>query len=166
MWLTQFFFFLILLAVVFGQSEIGCNVDGECVAANPVGFVVTSSSKKCLESCQDVPSCKFYTVYEDDEICILYSDCDQFDQGSCTNCISGEVILTNISTFNLFVLTCYFSRPAALFLLNALSRGQCSSWEDSVVTMRTKGTWTLWKLLTSGKATVANPGHFRTRSLG
>ena len=65
-----------------------CNLNGFC-HGHVLSYNVTSSLTACLESCQALPACAWYSYHTDNYFCLLTSDCVTFDE-SCTNCISGE----------------------------------------------------------------------------
>ena len=44
----------------------------------------------CLEYCQTFPECRYFTQYEDSDLCFALRDCPVFSESSCVNCVSGE----------------------------------------------------------------------------
>ena len=89
--LTRILFVLSTVSYVSGQSSsIGCNSPGQCLSSETVGIALTNSSIDCLETCKTTQDCAYFTVYTTDAICLLLSECAEFDS-SCTDCISGEV---------------------------------------------------------------------------
>lgn len=96
-------FFVLLFLPLFhspppvSAQSIGCSVAGECAHSNVVGIVSTDSNYFCLESCQNTTACNFYTLYSSDEVCVLTSDCGSFETGTCLNCVSGEVMVYELS---------------------------------------------------------------------
>ena len=65
-----------------------CNLLGTC-QGHILSYNVTSSLTACLETCQGLPACAWYSSHTDNSICTLTSDCLNIDE-SCQTCISGE----------------------------------------------------------------------------
>ena len=92
MYSTQLCYLLLVLAVSTASGQnIGCDVAGECVMSNTVGIISTDSYNFCGESCKNTTGCSFFTLYAKDSVCVLSSDCNSFQTGTCLDCTSGEV---------------------------------------------------------------------------
>ena len=81
---------LLFCPLALGQDSIGCFVDGECLNGFTVGISKTNGSLECLEACAGVPSCVYFTHYDDDELCLKFETCPELSRDSCTDCTSGK----------------------------------------------------------------------------
>ena len=68
-----------------------CFVNGEC-RGNMLFFTVAENKEECLRVCKETFGCKWFTFHgfkSPESTCILYYDCQDFDE-SCDTCVSGE----------------------------------------------------------------------------
>ena len=76
-----------------GQSSCSapepvCFVPGECKGS--VDHVEGASSQEtCLEVCQSLDSCRWFTYHAPSSACVLYHNCDEIST-DCNECVSGE----------------------------------------------------------------------------
>ena len=75
----------LLLAFAWAKD---CWVPGRC-KGYLVDLSMTSSKEDCLEHCQDLSSCKWFTYDSSHGSCATFSTCSSWDT-ECENCISGE----------------------------------------------------------------------------
>ena len=92
--------FLSLLSIlqinkVWCQESIGCFVPVQCVGSTSVGITFNNDPRSCLQFCQAIPDCNFFTHYNSSETCLAYSNCPETN-GECTeeDCISGMLMCT------------------------------------------------------------------------
>ncbi len=78
---------------VLSDDSIGCYVPGECKEALYLEFDELDTPDQCHELCIGTTGCQFWTHYDDeiDPVCFAYSNCPEFDDYYCDDCISGEV---------------------------------------------------------------------------
>ena len=72
----------------FCQLSEFCDNPGECVGSSTVGHASdVASVEECRQSCVDHLLCAYFTWYADDNTCLLFADCDGYDEeSSCQNC--------------------------------------------------------------------------------
>ena len=88
---------LLMLASMVSSQGIGCYVEGDCSGGPLVGFSTEEDSVACHVVCLDTASCAYWTYYQDDGTCLLYSQiCDLGNEDST---ISGEVITNYVFVF-------------------------------------------------------------------
>ena len=64
-------------------------VSGECEGHRVSVVIESNSANKCLEHCQAIPECFWFTFLAEFEACYFFSDCNTIDE-TCTTCVSGE----------------------------------------------------------------------------
>ena len=67
-----------------------CFASGECNDSVFVGEYQAVDSQGCLEQCREDQLCLYFTYYEDEENCLGFADCVNFEE-DCESCYSGEV---------------------------------------------------------------------------
>ncbi len=52
-------------------------------------FTATDTADTCLAFCQEHPTCRFFTFYQDTALCFVHETCDAIDV-ECPFCVYGE----------------------------------------------------------------------------
>ena len=91
---TQLIFYLGHINAI-GADPIGCFVQGECVDSTVSGVYFDEKINDCVDSCQSVLECLFFSYLPDDGVCIIYEDCPKLSIDSCPACVSGDSICPN-----------------------------------------------------------------------
>ena len=90
-------FILVVCGVV--QADLdACDNAGECHQSPIIGAGPALSLEECKEQCQSNSHCDYFTWYELEDECFLFSGCD-FNASTCTDCYSGAV---NCSLYTCF----------------------------------------------------------------
>jgi len=69
-----------------------CFLEGECAGGLTLGNNAVQNAQECLDECQDNLSCQYYTYYEGEEVCFLFSNCPDVSVDSCDACFSGSQV--------------------------------------------------------------------------
>ena len=78
-----------LFALASGQ-DIGCYVPGNCPEGTVKGISPTASAAECIEYCESVDDCKYFTYFIRDSVCFALEDCPAVSAEDCPDCISGD----------------------------------------------------------------------------
>ena len=86
-----FLTFLSILVTLAGFSHgLSCFEPVGCLSSEPaVGVSTESSARDCLQFCQGITECHFFSFYSDDGTCLALQDCSEQDT-ECIDCISGK----------------------------------------------------------------------------
>ena len=88
-----FVYLLLLTSMALAMENIGCYIEGDCSGGPLVAFSTEGNAVTCHVECQDTPDCRYWTFYQDDGTCLLYSETCNVGPTPCT--ISGEVSATS-----------------------------------------------------------------------
>ncbi|TRY79456.1 hypothetical protein TCAL_09787 [Tigriopus californicus] len=93
--LTEILLFLFCIARVtlalISSPGIQCFVPGECLDSQILDARPTDTSRACLNLCQNLTGCEWFTWYTDSKVCTSLSGCLSLTEEKCgSNCISGE----------------------------------------------------------------------------
>ena len=58
-------------------------------SAEQVGYIVTSSTAQCQDSCRDNSECRYWTHFLDTDYCYHHLACSEDSLTHCDHCISG-----------------------------------------------------------------------------
>ncbi len=83
-------FLLVLLACSTLAEDVGCFVPGECTSSPLVGDWSTPDPQECLELCQELDGCRFFTHYALEGHCLGLAACVRLSQDTCQECYSGN----------------------------------------------------------------------------
>ena len=83
------FLLLLVASLASTQSNIGCYIEGDCSGGPLVGFSNEMDSIACHVECQDTPDCRYWSYYQDDGTCLLYSETCNI--GNTEGTLSGDV---------------------------------------------------------------------------
>jgi hypothetical protein len=72
-------------------SEKKCFINAECIFGELLNYKVSDSQTNCLNHCQKIENCKWFTYNPTIGKCLTYSECIEFHPTSqCPDCVSGE----------------------------------------------------------------------------
>ena len=84
------FFFLVLSILISllsdlssGQEDVGCFQHGACLEQDNVGLALRDSPRGCLEYCQSLDNCYYFTHYDVDSFCEALANCTVFEIDIC-----------------------------------------------------------------------------------
>ena len=66
-----------------------CDVPGFC-QGSVVGITTVESQVECLEFCQSIPTCEWFSYKPEDGACNAFSSCPSVNTDNCGDCVSGE----------------------------------------------------------------------------
>ena len=81
---------IFLPALCLGQGSLMCYEPGECQGGIYLNFELDSSYNECLKSCNDYPTCEFFTFNDEGNACTFFLDCPEISTALCANCYSGQ----------------------------------------------------------------------------
>ncbi len=82
---------MLFVSVVIADDVVGgCFVPGECIFSAYLREWPTPDPQECLELCQELDGCDFFTHYGNGDYCTGFADCIELSEQSCVECYSGN----------------------------------------------------------------------------
>ena len=71
-------------------NDLQCFISGECTNSQDVDTLPSNDEFQCLESCQKIANCTWFSFFPDSSVCHLMSSCGNIEDTFCPNCVSGQ----------------------------------------------------------------------------
>ena len=68
-----------------------CGNSGACGTGSPfVGYQIAPTLEECREGCDSNRNCGYFTHDSDNQMCLMYAECENFSEDNCPGCSTGS----------------------------------------------------------------------------
>jgi hypothetical protein len=111
--LISIFYVSLFIKSFFPDEDTICFAKGECQNSIVITESVTLGENSCLNFCQKVDGCNWFTYNSKKNVCVAFSSCPEVVPEGCPECLSGQVtdtisknaLSTIIGVFDLAILS-------------------------------------------------------------
>jgi hypothetical protein len=95
--ITSLVFLAASASPALGQNDtIGCFVPGECQGGTTTGISIVPTVNECLDFCDTVTDCAYFTFEIAGQVCVVYSDGPELSAETCFDCVSGDALCPDL----------------------------------------------------------------------